>query len=162
MCFFFNDAWERHEGSYELWRITEMPRILRQLLKSHCAPPCSERSEGKGSKFGGGYSIRISVTLPATLLTFRSFSLGVSGKFQDSDTSQPPPSIKRCTLDFGKTCEVEEMSLGDLLIYGIPSKCPDGTLKEAAVASFQVFILVLYIQRCKRLSWSRVVKYPND
>ena len=120
--------------------------------KSLCSTLFGEKRGQGGQIWGGGYSIRISVTLPATLLIFRSFSLGVSGKFQDSDTSQPPPSIKSCTLDFGKTCEVEEMSLGDLLIYGIPSKCPDGTLKEAAVASLQVFTLVLYIQRCKRLS----------
>jgi hypothetical protein len=52
-----------------------------------------------------------------------------------------------------KTCEGEEVSLSDLLIYDTPNKCPDGTLKEAAVASLQVLTLVLYIQRCKRLQW---------
>jgi len=83
------------------------------------------------------------------LLIFRSFSLS-RANFKTQNTSQPPPSIKSCTLEFVKL--VEEMSLGDLLIYDTPNKCPDGTLKEAAVASLQVFTLILYIQRCKRLS----------
>lgn len=78
-------------------------------------------------------------------------NLSVSGKFQDSNTSQPPPIYQELHIGLCKTCEVEEM-LGDLLIYDTQNKCPDGTLKEAAVASLHVFTLVLYIQRYERLS----------
>jgi hypothetical protein len=84
------------------------------------------------------------------LLIFRSLSqcLGKISrlKYLSTATIYQELHIRLC-----KTCEVEEMSLGDLLIYDTPIKCPDGTLKEAAVASLQVFTLVIYIQRCKRL-----------
>jgi len=118
------------------------------LKVTACAAPCPVRSGDKGNKFRG-YPFRISVTLPVTFTNFLSFCqcLGQISRLKYFSTTS---IYQELHIGHCKTCEGEEVSLSDLLIYDTPNKCPDGTLKEAAVASLQVLTLVLYIQRCKR------------
>lgn len=55
--------------------------MLRQLFKSHCAPPCAERAGTRGTSLGGT-RFESRSRYPQPLLIFL-VSLSVLGKFQD-------------------------------------------------------------------------------
>ena len=118
-------------------------------LKVTVHHPVRREAGTRGTYLGGGTRFESLSRYQQPLLIFLvSLCLGQIWRMKYFSTTSIYQELQ---IGHCKTCEGEEVSLSDLLIYDAPNKCTDGTLKEAAVASSQVIALVLHIQRCKRI-----------